>query len=206
MAIEFNFQVHNKKRIAIMGGILVLLGIYTLGMSSSQTRDPYIAPVASNTGANNGRSSANTESYSAVSGSLEQAVNINPFIEMKEFDPQVNNITELTSTDSYENHSLPRAKPSNIPLPVIPNYNPDNYQTPPQPSMPVPVGKPNVSPQPPASPVTVQGIGTGDNGNNIAILSDGRVVSEGDTYNDGRISYIGGDGITFDNGNKLQYK
>ena len=204
MAIEFNFQVHNKKRIAIMGGILVLLGIYTLGMSSSQTRNPYTAPAASNSSAGSSRSSANTESYSAVSGSLEQAVNINPFIEMKEFDPQVNNITELTSTDSYENHSLPRAKPSNIPLPVIPNYNPGNYQTSSQPYM--PVDKPNVSPQPPASSVTIQGIGTGNNGSNIAILSDGRVVSEGDTYNDGRISYIGGDGITFDNGNKLKYK
>lgn len=204
MAIEFNFQVHNKKRIAIMGGILFLLGIYTLGMSNSQTRDPYTAPAASKTGTNNSRSSVNSESYSTVTGSLEQAVNINPFIEMKEFDPQVNNITELTSTDSYENSTLPRTKPSNIPLPVIPNYNPGNYQTPTQPSM--PVGKPNALPQPPASSVTVQGIGTGNNGSNIAILSDGRVVSEGDTYNDGRISYIGGDGITFDNGNKLQYK
>lgn len=204
MAIELNFQVHNKKRIAIMGGILVLLGIYTLGMSSSQTRDPYTAPVASNTGTNTSHSSVNAESYSTVTGSLEQAVNINPFIEMKEFDPQVNNITDITSTDSYENNTLPRARQSNIPLPVIPNYNPSNYQEKPLPSM--PVGKPNVPPLPSTAPVTVQGIGTGDNGRNIAILSDGRVVSEGDTYNDGRISYIGGDGITFENGNKLQYK
>ena len=47
---------------------------------------------------------------------------------------------------------------------------------------------------------------TGEDGTNIAILSDGTVVGEGETYNDGRIAYIGGDGIRFDNGDKLEYK
>ena len=47
---------------------------------------------------------------------------------------------------------------------------------------------------------------TGEDGTNIAILSDGTVVGEGETYHDGRIAYIGGDGIQFDNGDKLEYK
>ena len=46
----------------------------------------------------------------------------------------------------------------------------------------------------------------GDNGSNIAIMSDGKVVSEGDVYRDNRIAYIGGDGITFDNGTKVRYE
>lgn len=201
MAIEFNFQMHNKKRIAIMGGILVLLGICTASMSDSQSREPYVAPTASRA-ASTSMNNAGTN----VADSSEQAVNINPFIEVKEFDPQVQNITELTSTNSYENNTVHQAKPSNIPLPVIPNYNAGNYQSRPQQAE--SVAKANAVPMPlPASPVTIQGIGTGgNNGSNIAILSDGRVVSEGDTYNDGRIAYIGDDGITFDNGKKLQYK
>lgn len=105
----------------------------------------------------------------------------------------------MTNTSSYENSSTTGARPSNIPLPAIPHYNGHiNYQERPQ-SIPAPAIKPE-------QPITVQGIGIGNSGNSIAILSDGRVVSEGDTYKDGRIAYIGGDGITFDNGKKLQYK
>ena len=39
----------------------------------------------------------------------------------------------------------------------------------------------------------------------MAIMSDGSVVYEGETYQDGRIAYIGGDGITFDDGSSLKY-
>ena len=53
---------------------------------------------------------------------------------------------------------------------------------------------------------SVQGVLTGDDGENMAIMSDGRVVQEGDTYQDGRIAYIGGDGITFEDGHSISYK
>jgi len=46
---------------------------------------------------------------------------------------------------------------------------------------------------------------TGGDGNGMAILSDGTVLSAGDTYNDGRIAYIGGDGIHFDDGSTMKY-
>lgn len=40
----------------------------------------------------------------------------------------------------------------------------------------------------------------------MAIMSDGTVVSEGEYYNDNRISWIGGDGIHFENGESIKYK
>ena len=50
----------------------------------------------------------------------------------------------------------------------------------------------------------VQGVITTDNGKNIAIMSNGEVLSEGERYLDGRIAYIGGDGIEMDNGRKIK--
>ena len=198
MAIELDLQIHNKKRIAIMIGIMIALSIYTLSDISNQSSpEPYTAAKTS-TGTSINESS--DEATAAATNTSElQIVSINPFIELKEFDPTVQNISDMTNTSSYENSSTTGARPSNIPLPAIPHYNGHiNYQERPQ-SIPAPAIKLE-------QPITVQGIGIGNSGNSIAILSDGRVVSEGDTYNDGRIAYIGGDGITFDNGEKLQYK
>lgn len=198
MAIELDLQIHNKKRIAIMIGIMIALSIYTLSDISNQSSpEPYTAAKTS-TGTQINESS--DEATAAATNTRElQIVSINPFIELKEFDPTVQNISDMTNTSSYENSSTTGARPSNIPLPAIPHYNGHiNYQERPQ-SIPAPAIKPEQH-------ITVQGIGIGNSGNSIAILSDGRVVSEGDTYKDGRIAYIGGDGITFDNGKKLQYK
>ena len=198
VAIELDLQIHNKKRIAIMIGIMIALSIYTLSDISNQSSpEPYTAAKTS-TGTSINESS--DEATAAATNTSElQIVSINPFIELKEFDPTVQNISDMTNTSSYENSSTTGARPSNIPLPAIPHYNGHiNYQERPQ-SIPAPAIKPE-------QPITVQGIGIGNSGNSIAILSDGRVVSEGDIYKDGRIAYIGGDGITFDNGKKLQYK
>lgn len=198
MAIELDLQIHNKKRIAIMSGIMIALSIYTLSDISNQpSPEPY---TAAKTSTSTPANESSDEAVAAATNNSElQIVSINPFIELKEFDPTVQNISDMTNTSSYENSSTTRARPSNIPLPAIPHYNGHiNYQERPQ-SIPAPAIKPE-------QPITVQGIGIGNSGNSIAILSDGRVVSEGDTYNDGRIAYIGGDGITFDNGEKLQYK
>lgn len=43
-------------------------------------------------------------------------------------------------------------------------------------------------------------------GGSVAVMSDGTVVSSGDTYSDGRIAYIGGDGIHFDNGKTITFE
>ena len=201
MAIELDIQIHNKKRIAIMSGIMIALSIYTLSdISNQSSTEPYTAAKTSKTSTGTPINEPSDEATAAATNTSElQIVSINPFLELKEFDPTVQNISDMTNTSSYENSSTTGARPSNIPLPAIPHYNGHiNYQERPQ-SIPAPAIKPE-------QPITVQGIGIGNSGNNIAILSDGRVVSEGDTYNDGRIAYIGGDGIRFDNGEKLQYK
>lgn len=86
-------------------------------------------------------------------------------------------------------YSIPKP---NIPhsLPVIPNHA-ENGNTP------APGSNNNIS---------VQGILTGEDGENMAIMSDGRVVSAGDSYNNDTIAYIGGNGITFEDGHQLGYK
>lgn len=51
----------------------------------------------------------------------------------------------------------------------------------------------------------ISGVLTGEDGNNMAIMNDGTVVSQGETYNDNRIAYIGGDGIRFEDGTSIPY-
>ena len=91
-------------------------------------------------------------------------------------------------------------------LPAIP-------QTAPAPVGNVPVPAiPRQPVQPPAgmagekAAIGVKGVLTGGRNGNMAIMSDGTVVTEGDTYQDQRIAYIGGDGLTFDDGHHLDYK
>lgn len=56
------------------------------------------------------------------------------------------------------------------------------------------------------APATVGGIIKGANGNSIAIMGDGTVLSEGDSYKgDRRVTFIGGDGLQFDNGDSISF-
>lgn len=96
-------------------------------------------------------------------------------------------------------------------LPAIPNYQPRPEGLP-LPSIPVipgngPVVASGSSMQGPGSysSTAIQGIFTGNSGSNMAILSDGKVVKEGDAYGGSRIAVIGGDGIQLDNGNSISY-
>lgn len=88
-------------------------------------------------------------------------------------------------------------------LPAIPQNPTPNV--PAASSMPLPPNAPNAQTPKPSQQASVQGVVTGEDGENMAIMSDGSVVSEGETYQDGRIAYIGGDGITFDDGSSLKY-
>ena len=89
--------------------------------------------------------------------------------------------------------SVPMPNVGSIPLPTIPNNSGNSSGM---------VGTPESQQAAPA----VQGVFTGKDGKNVAIMNDGSVVSEGDTYNDGRVAYIGGDGVQFDDGHKMEYK
>lgn len=104
----------------------------------------------------------------------------------------------IPNSSSPVQASVPSMYRSSTPaLPPIPSIAPSSITT-----LPSSDSKPlqNSSPA-----VTVQGVFTGSDGNNMAILSDGSVVSEGESYQDGRIAYIGGDGIKFDDGKTMNY-
>lgn len=107
-------------------------------------------------------------------------------------------------TPSSSSSSIPAIRSTPLPnLPVIPQAQaPSNPSASP---MPLPPNAPNAQTPKPSQQASVQGVVTGEDGENMAIMSDGTVVSEGETYQDGRIAYIGGDGITFDDGSSLKY-
>lgn len=57
-----------------------------------------------------------------------------------------------------------------------------------------------------AFPSTMGGIIKSANGNAIAIMGDGTVLAEGDSYKgDRRVTFIGGDGLQFDNGDSIPF-
>lgn len=87
------------------------------------------------------------------------------------------------------------------------------------PDIPRPIVSPDLLPAPgeirtPAAPVgmmaaetTMGGIIKAAGGNSIAIMGDGTVLSEGDTYKgDRRVTFIGGEGLQFDNGDSIPFK
>lgn len=116
----------------------------------------------------------------------ERILQVNPFVKIKDFNDASLGAKGLPAIP----HSAAGLPPTvgSIPVPEIPDR--------PTPPKEIPSARSNV---------TVTGIVTGSGGNNIAILSDGTVVAEGETYNDGRIAYIGGDGIQFEDGRIMDY-
>ncbi|MGL5258233.1 MAG: hypothetical protein ACRC76_14490 [Proteocatella sp.] len=90
--------------------------------------------------------------------------------------------------------NYPRPTVGAIPLPAIPGMS----------APPLPAAAPQQ--QAANAPAGIKGVFTGTNGNSMAIMNDGQIVSTGDTYQDGRIAYIGGDGIQFDDGHTIAYK
>ena len=207
--IEIDFQVKNKKKMFILGSLAIVLLLFSVyNAISSSEKVPYSAPgngVEHNNNSVHAEQTASGEPV-AVKGSESNSslsvagdiFTVNPFIEMKEFDVSKDNIADMAA--AHNPGTVPdMTRSTNIPLPAIPNH-------------PMQAGIPQVSNpssnQPPASSdrIAVQGIAMGENGSNIAIMSDGKVVSEGDVYRDNRIAYIGGDGITFDNGTKVRYE
>ncbi len=107
----------------------------------------------------------------------------NPFVEMQ----------SLSEEKRLEQSMLP-AIPQNTPVPAV-----SNVPIPPPPSgvaIPTPPGGD-------ASGPTVTGFIESSNGDRIALMSDGKVVNEGDTYNGNTIAYIGGGSVQFDDGKTL---
>ncbi len=110
-------------------------------------------------------------------------------------------------------HTAEASTASGLGLPTI--YGSGNMALP---EVPRPAVSPDLLPSPgeirtPAAPVgaasappSMGGVITKPNGESIAIMGDGTVLSEGDTYKgDRRVTFIGGDGITFDDGNTVPF-
>ena len=211
--IEFDFQVKNKKKIFVLGSLAIVLLLFSVYSAiSSSEKVPYSAPVDGGEHNSNSIHAEQTASGQPASAQVKEGSSslpaagdiftVNPFIELKEFDASKNNIADMAAAYNQDTQGTVPAMPrsTNIPLPAIPNH-------PMQAGIPQINNPPSNPPQiQPADRIAVQGIVTGNNGSNIAIMSDGRVVSEGDVYRDNRIAYIGGDGITFDNGTKVRYE
>lgn len=110
-------------------------------------------------------------------------------------------------------HTAEASAASGLGLPTI--YGSGNRALP---EVPRPVVSPDLLPSPgeirtPAAPVgaasappSMGGVIKKPNGESIAIMGDGTVLGEGDTYKgDRRVTFIGGDGITFDDGNTVPF-
>lgn len=121
---------------------------------------------------------------------------INPFV----FDAAEDNIMPDGIDGGIQQGSVHRGATASANLPVIPGYQP----RPNLPQIPNRNYESQQRPQP-QEPAKVQGVFVGGK-SNMAIMSDGTVVSEGEYYNDNRISWIGGDGIHFDNGESIKYR
>lgn len=140
-------------------------------------------------------------------------VMINPFVDLGEMKNKAKQEEAKTRKATIPPPIRSESSEESSFIPAIPSFNPPS-----QPvnaankvrkigEIPAPLGsRPSEAAQVPSGPVEVQGVLMGNDGSSMAILSDGSVVETGDTYKDGRIAYIGGDGIKFDDGSSMQFK
>lgn len=195
-----------KAPFILLGGMAVmaagLLG-YSFLLAPDVPNQPVHPPEHAERGETDGR----------TAGGVPESLYVNPFVEMQQAQnaaksgnpvqpgSQVIPARSLPAIPSGGGGSTPSYTPSSVPrsmpLPAIPQS-------------PVAAGStPQQAPKPPSAPkqpqASVSGVFTGEDGKNMAVMSDGTVVAEGESYQDGRIAFIGGDGITFDNGKTIPY-
>lgn len=205
---EIVFEIENKKRAVICCGIMMLCLGYTVVNSFSDKPKPRPVSTANQTQTQQTADAPESKSVSISAPTLDALLKVNPFVGVQEMNGgeageggrtmvagsiPLPAIPRMAGSSSPGNPSY--SAPRSIPLPAIPGRG----------TVPIPSSSTS-APQPQANSASVQGVLTGDDGENMAIMSDGRVVQEGDTYQDGRIAYIGGDGITFEDGHRISYK
>lgn len=204
---SLEIEIENKRKVAAYLAVTVLCVGYTaVNLLSSK-------PAARPVDENNLPTGQVQQEESAASNGGKEIVKVsaagdllafNPFVEMSSLDKVSENaespgkVNLPTISQGYHTTGSPTGS---IPLPKIPNMG-AGMPAVGSVAMP-PVNLPGSSA---AASTTVQGVLTSDDGKNMAIMSDGRVVSEGESFQDGRIAYIGGDGIHFEDGHTLGYK
>lgn len=207
-------DARKKKRILFGCTVLVLAGGFTYAYFFMDDGLTGTTPPQTSTIATTNQKKPAAEKKDNAQQAPQPAVSLaNPFVD----------VSLLKKTGVNADGTLPTmSSAAPVParsLPSIPSAEYPRYSENPRPSLPaipsmgslpaVPNANiPGEEPQeaPAARPNEVQGVITGADGQNMAIMGDGTIVSEGETYNDGRIAYIGGDGITFNDGSTLDYK
>lgn len=205
----------NKHTKVHKGRIIALLVIGVIGMAGGFFYMNYLDnQEAAQRAERNAKPKVNASAVET--DSYPDSFNVNPFVELNAVPGAVNGkvavspsivpatpaVTSSTSSASYR--VLPTI-PSYTPRPDLPTFSPP-ARSPGGESTIIPaVPAESVAPAAPAAPASISGVMTGGNGN-VAVMSDGSIVSEGETYDNKRIAYIGGDGIQFDDGSSIQYR
>lgn len=118
---------------------------------------------------------------------------VNPFMEYSEWDAGVP-------------MGMGTPGPGQTHLPGAPGAKPPTANVPPVPTPAMPGGAHGKAPTPSSNnPMEIMGVTRGASGNNIAIMGDGKILEVGDNLGSGEIAYIGGDGITLDNGTEISF-
>ncbi len=181
-----------RKRFFFLLAVIIICGFLTL------------KGVAERIGADNNVAVPSSEPVAAIEKAPPSSSSVNDVIDKKGTPPS--QVAVLQQKNPFVDPSSLPKQMRNDPLPAIPQSAPAPVGQVPVPAVPrqpvqVPAGVPGGS-----AAIAVQGVLTGGRNGNMAIMSDGTVVTEGDTYQDQRIAYIGGDGITFESGQRLDYK
>lgn len=184
-----------RKKILIFAGILILMISYFV-VSGMEIMDQSVK-VEPKPKISNQASAKVNEPQEIQSVNPEVAVDIAqiyPFVIPGEEKGPSGNISSNVNIRPSEK----------VPLPVIPSYQPGNLNKNniPMPEIPYLYDQKNRQTAPTAK---VSGVLVGQDGKNMAIMGDGKIVQEGDSYNGSEISRISNDGIHFENGNTISY-
>ena len=188
-----------KKKKILRVAIVLMLGVFAGTVYVNEGAKQQVSPKAELKQENTAKQDV-AESKGSAKNKLHITTDIssqNPFwakdSEQTESLPE----NQIAGSAAPDSGSAPRAAAG---LPVIPNHQPSARL----PRIPSPDGQ-NQARQAAAAPAKIQGVFVGES-SSMAIMSDGSVVSEGESFQDSRISWIGGDGIHLENGNTIRYK
>lgn len=196
-------KLDKKQRILIIAIIIGALGVgYGFFNQHKNPKTTIKAPVKTQTIASSGvttnkgntkkekpiaKNQGDNKSEKTTPSAVNNVAFANPFIDINVLHNTTAQRPDGLELPSIPNHSVPVPNVGKVPIPNIPSdQQPQVHQG--------------------AKPVTVKGVASNGQGKTIAIMSDGTVLSEGSTYKDDRVAYIGGDGVKLENGTHLEYK
>lgn len=213
LGTDVNFEIENKKKAgAYLAVMAICVGFTAVNLVGKASRA--LSPTQPNktqaqtTVKQNAPIPIEDKSQNITIGnsvlSLDNLLAVNPFVEMNNIDPlensekarEQNQRIRVTQEGSGE-HPVTYGPTGSIPLPNIGS-----------------AGKPldmEIPTMPGAGSVrgdrsSVKGIMSDEYGNAMAIMSDGKIIQSGDTYNGNTVSEVNDGGVIFDDGSTLAYK